>query len=93
MRVLIVSYDLHLPGCRSLKARRGLLEPLKSRLRRDLNLSVSEVEPRHRHDHARLGIACVVDHRAAGDAQLERIESVVAKFRGLTPLEVEVEYW
>ena len=93
MRVLILSLELHLPGCRSLKERRGLIEPLKSRLRRDLNLSVSEVEPRHRSDHARLGIACVVDHRAAGDAQLERIDAVVARFRGITPLEVEVEYW
>jgi uncharacterized protein YlxP (DUF503 family) len=93
VRVLIMSLDLHLPGCRSLKARRGLLEPLKSRLRRDLNLSVSEVEPRHSHDRARLGIACVVDHRAAGDAQRSRIEAIVERLREVTLLECEVEYW
>ncbi len=93
MRVLVVSLDLHLPGIRSLKARRGVLEPLKSRLRRDLNLSVSEVEPRDRHDRARLGIACVVDHRAAGDAQLSKIEAVLARFKQVTLIETEAEYW
>ena len=93
MRVLIVTLDLHLPGVRSLKARRGVLEPLKSRLRRDLNLSVSEVEPRQKSDRARLGLAAVIDNRAAGDAQLERILAVVAREPRVWIVEQAAEYW
>jgi len=93
LRVLIVTLDLRIPGCRSLKERRGLLEPLKKRLRRDLNLSVSEVEPRDAPDRARLGLAGVVDHRAAGDSQLEKIRSMVDREPRLSVLDEDVEYW
>ncbi len=93
MRVLIVTLDLQIPGCRSLKERRSALEPLKSRLRRDLNLSVSEVKPRSQRDRARLGLAAVVDNRAAGDAQLSRALAIVARDRRVLVLEQEVEYW
>jgi uncharacterized protein YlxP (DUF503 family) len=93
MRVLIVTLDLHLPGVRSLKERRGILEPLKHRLRRDLNLSVSEVRPRHLSDMARLGVAAVVDHRADGDAQLERLNAIVERQRRIVVVEQSAEYW
>jgi len=93
LRVLILSLDIRIPGCRSLKERRGLLEPLKKRLRRDLNLSVSELEPRNSPDRARLGIAAVVDHRAAGDSQLEKIRSIIDREHRLSVLEEDLEYW
>jgi hypothetical protein len=93
VRVLIVVLDLLLPGCRSLKERRGILAPLKSRLRGDLNLSVSEVAPRDQRDRARLGIACVVDNRAEGDAQLERLTAVVQRHRSVVIANRDAEYW
>ncbi len=93
MQVLILSLEFRIPGCRGLKERRGILEPLKKRLRRDLNLSVSELEPRNSPDRARLGIAAVVEHRAAGDAQLEKIRSLVDREHRLDLLEENVEYW
>ncbi len=88
-----MTVDLALPGCRSLKARRSVLESLKARLRRDLNLSVSEVEPRNVHDRARLGIAAVVDGRAQGDAQYERILALLERERGAVLIDEEKEYW
>ena len=93
MRVLIVVIDLQLPGVRSLKERRGILEPLKNRLRRDLNLSVSEIKPRNLADRARLGIAAVVDNRANGDVQLSRVEAIVEREHRVVVLEQETEYW
>jgi uncharacterized protein YlxP (DUF503 family) len=93
VRVLVVILDLQLPGVRSLKARRAVLEALKNRLRRELNLSVSELAPRNLHDRARLGIAAVVDHRAAGDAQKERIDALVAREHRVVVVEQEAEYW
>lgn len=93
MRVLVMTVDLALPGCRSLKARRSVVEPLKSRLRRDLNLSVSEVAPKDARDRARLGIAAVVDSRAQGDAQYERILAILARDRQAVLVADEKEYW
>ena len=91
--MLVMTVDLALPGCRSLKARRAVLESLKNRLRRDLNLSVSEVAPRDIHDRARLGIAAGVDDRARGDAQYERILAMLAGERRCLLIEEEKEYW
>ncbi|MCP4546113.1 MAG: DUF503 domain-containing protein [bacterium] len=93
MRVLVVRLNLMIPGCRSLKERRGVLEPLKNNLRRKINLSVSEVKPRDIHDRASLGMAAVVDNTADGDAQLRRIEAIVEREHMVVPLEQEVEYW
>jgi Uncharacterized protein conserved in bacteria len=35
-------WDLHLPGCHSLKEKRGTLKPLTAALRQRLNVSVAE---------------------------------------------------
>jgi hypothetical protein len=35
---------LHLPGCASLKEKRGRLKPLLARLHREFNISVAEVD-------------------------------------------------
>jgi uncharacterized protein YlxP (DUF503 family) len=39
----VLNIHLHLPGCASLKEKRGRLQPLLHRLRREFNLSVAEV--------------------------------------------------
>jgi hypothetical protein len=39
-------WDLHLPGCHSLKEKRGTLKPLTAALRQRLNVSVAETATR-----------------------------------------------
>ena len=58
MIVAIQTWDLHLPGCYSLKEKRGLLKPLTSGLRRSLNISVAETG--HQDLWQRAEIACAV---------------------------------
>lgn len=93
MRVLIVSIELKLPGCRSLKGRRSIIDPLKQRLRTRLNLSVSEVSPGDQPDRSRLGIAAVIDSRGSGDRQLSHIRSMIESEPRLLVLEEETDYW
>jgi uncharacterized protein YlxP (DUF503 family) len=38
-----LTIHLHLPGCASLKEKRGRIKPLLSRLHREFNISVSEM--------------------------------------------------
>ena len=39
-----LTFHLHLPGCASLKEKRGRIKPLISRLHREFNVSVAEMD-------------------------------------------------
>ncbi|MBM3125423.1 MAG: DUF503 domain-containing protein [Chloroflexi bacterium] len=39
-----LTIHLHIPGCASLKEKRGRIKPLMARLRREFNLSVAEMD-------------------------------------------------
>lgn len=43
MPVAVLRLSLHLPGCNSLKEKRGRLLPLINRMRREFNVSVTEI--------------------------------------------------
>ena len=58
MIIGVQTWDLHLPGCHSLKEKRGLLKPLTSGLRRSFNVSVAETG--HQDLWQRAEIACAV---------------------------------
>ena len=58
MIVAIATWDLHLPGCHSLKEKRGVLKPLTIGLRRTLNVSVAETGQQDLWQRAE--IACAV---------------------------------
>lgn len=55
----ICRVELHLPGNRSLKEKRGLLKPLLNRLRREFNLSTAEVEHNDAWQSAVIGLTTV----------------------------------
>jgi uncharacterized protein len=40
----VLSLQLHLPGCSSLKEKRGRLKPLLARLHKEFNISVAEMD-------------------------------------------------
>jgi uncharacterized protein len=44
MRIGILTLELQIPGCSSLKEKRSRLKPLLSRLHREFNISVAEVD-------------------------------------------------
>lgn len=68
---------MHLPGARSLKAKRTVVRSVKDRLRR-LNVSVAEVDHQDLWQRCRLGVAAVGTSQTAVaralDAVVEDIE-------------------
>ncbi|MCK5634108.1 MAG: DUF503 domain-containing protein, partial [Anaerolineales bacterium] len=58
MHVAVVTIEIHLPGCNSLKEKRSKLKPLLARLQREFNISTAELE--HNDVHRSAGIACAV---------------------------------
>ncbi|MEJ5225499.1 MAG: DUF503 domain-containing protein [Anaerolineales bacterium] len=57
--IATLTIHLHLPGCRSLKEKRGLLKPFISRLRREFNLSVAEMDAQDAWQQALIGCAMI----------------------------------
>ena len=74
MNVAVCVVTLQLLDTHSLKEKRGLLQSLMTRLRRQFNVSIAEVEGQDDFHEGVLGISCV--NTAAGHAQ-ETIDSVV----------------
>jgi len=65
--------QLHLPGCASLKEKRGLIKPLMARLHREFNVAAAEVEHQDVWQTAGLAIVAVGNDAAHLQAELEQI--------------------
>ncbi|MCY3910830.1 MAG: DUF503 domain-containing protein [bacterium] len=59
MHVLAVVYDLHIPGCQSLKERRSVLRPVLSGVARRFGVSVAETGHNDLWQRAEVGMAVV----------------------------------
>jgi uncharacterized protein YlxP (DUF503 family) len=57
--VLALDVDLHLPECRSLKAKRAVLRPVVEGVRRRFKVAVAEVGDQNQWQRARIGVAAV----------------------------------
>ncbi len=44
MSIALLTLHLHLPGCSSLKEKRGKIKPVLSRLRREFNVATAELD-------------------------------------------------
>ena len=78
MGVGIVTGDLHLNGCTSLKDKRRILKSLKDRLHQRFNVSVAETASQDRWQRAELS-CCVV---ATDRRQAERVLTSADRFVG-----------
>jgi uncharacterized protein YlxP (DUF503 family) len=71
-----LTIHLHLPGCASLKEKRGRIKPLIARLHREFNISVAEMDLQDRWQEA--VIACALVNSDA--AHVQRSLQAVAKW-------------
>ena len=69
MFVKLLTVDLLIPGCSSLKEKRFVLSSLKARLRGRFNASVAEVDHQDKWQRSTIAIAIVgSDHKAVDEA-------------------------
>lgn len=85
-------WALHLEGCRSLKEKRGVLLPLKERLRRGHNLSVAETAHQDSWQRAELGCAALGSDRAVVEECLRTADRIVAAADGVRILDTMTSY-
>jgi uncharacterized protein YlxP (DUF503 family) len=79
MAVGILILQLRLPGCTSLKEKRGRLKPLLARLHREFNLSVAEMERQDQWREAVIECAAVGNDAAHLQRSLQTVSAWVRK--------------
>jgi uncharacterized protein len=73
-----MSFDLHVPESRSLKAKRGAIRPIVDGLRHRYRVSVAEVAHHDQWQRAEIAVAVVAESDGRVRTVLERVERFVA---------------
>ena len=71
--IATLTIHLHLPGCASLKEKRGYIKPLIARLRREFNLSVAEIDLQDSWQETVIGCAMIGNERAFLESALQTV--------------------
>jgi uncharacterized protein YlxP (DUF503 family) len=73
VHVGVCTIDLRLPGNASLKGKRRILKSITTRVSREFNVSIAEVDDQDTWQRAVLGVACVSSSASYAHRQLERV--------------------
>ncbi len=73
MSIGVLTIQLQLPGCRSLKEKRSRLKPLIARLHREFNVSVAELSQQDSWERATLGCALISNNHQFSESALQTI--------------------
>jgi uncharacterized protein YlxP (DUF503 family) len=74
----VVTWDLHLDGCASLKDKRRIVKSLKDRLRQRFNVSVAETDSHELWQRAELSCCVVATDRQRAQEVLGAVDRFVA---------------
>ena len=90
----ILTLHLHLPGCASLKEKRGRLKPLLARLHRQFNVSTAEMGLQDKWQEAVIACGMVGNDAAYLQSALETVRKwVEANWPDGDVLDVKIELW
>jgi len=73
MPIGVLTIQLQLPGCKSLKEKRSRLKPLISRLHREFNISVAELSRQDVWDEATLGCVMISNEHKFSESSLQSV--------------------
>jgi uncharacterized protein YlxP (DUF503 family) len=85
--------ELYLPGNSSLKGKRSVLKSMTSRLRREFNVSVAEVDLHDIWQTAVIGVVCVSNRQDYTHALLAQVTQWIERYRAdvqLVDYEIEM---
>jgi uncharacterized protein YlxP (DUF503 family) len=86
MTIGILTLRLFLPGCTSLKEKRGLLKPLLARLHREYNVAAAEIDYQDRWQEAVIGVTTLSNEAA----QVRRVLQATLEFAQSHFSEIEI---
>ncbi len=91
IRVGVLKIDFHISDSSSLKEKRSVLRHIKDRVRRDFNVSISEVNNHDKWQLATLVVAFVSNDKKHVDATLNKIKNFFEKNRNIVVLDYQIE--
>jgi hypothetical protein len=77
MVVTVVTWELSIPGCSSLKEKRMVVRSLKDRIRNKFNLSVAETGHQDVLTRAELSVALVATDQRFADSVIDKVDRLV----------------
>jgi uncharacterized protein len=80
MSLGVLTLHIHIPGCASLKEKRHRLKPLLTRLRREFNISVAEIDHNDVWQNATIACAMVSNSQVHTQRVLQKIPAWVEKY-------------
>ena len=83
MIVGVQVWELHLPGCHSLKEKRGTIKPLSAALRQRFNVSVAETGRQDAWQRAEIACAAVGSARPVVEETLRAADRMVEEMDGV----------
>ncbi|NPV86043.1 MAG: DUF503 domain-containing protein [Anaerolineae bacterium] len=69
----VLTLHLHLPGCQSLKEKRGRIKPVLARLHKQFNLSVAETDLQDRWQEAVISCCLINNNPSFVQSTLDRV--------------------
>jgi uncharacterized protein YlxP (DUF503 family) len=91
MVIGLLMLELHFPGARSLKDKRHVLRGLETRIRKQFNVSVAEVEFHDLWQRARLAVVTVNTDRVHLESTLQSVAGEAASARDAELVDQQVE--
>ena len=91
MVVKLLTIDLHLPGRSSLKEKRFVLSSVKTRLRRQFNVAVSEVDHHDKWQRSTLAVVTVGVDGAMAESTCDKVIKFLERDHRLTVLDCTKE--
>jgi len=77
----VISWELSIPGCQSLKEKRMVVRSLKERIRHRFNVSIAETGRQEIWTRAQLSVAVVSGDAPFIDTVLDKVDGFVANDR------------
>ncbi|MEE8177544.1 MAG: DUF503 domain-containing protein [Acidobacteriota bacterium] len=94
MHVHVITLELHLPGCSSLKEKRSRLKPLLAALHQNFNVSAAEIEHQDAHRSAVIACAVVSNSDKHGNRVLSGIPDWIEhRFADLQLVDDHLSHW
>ena len=87
----LLQVELGIPGNRSLKGKRRVLNSVKERVRSQFNVSIAEVELNDVWDAALLGVSCVANQSQPVHQTLSKVVSAMERCRDVTLVDYAIE--
>lgn len=93
MHIGVCTIELRLPGNGSLKGKRSVIKSIVTRVGREFNVSIAEVDAQNLWQRAVLGVACVSNSSTYAHGQLERVvQWIEANRPDVELLEYQIEF-